>query len=198
MPETLISTDDIIVLGPPEVVELLVDVGPQGIRGNKIYSGQGNPNTLSGFIPSGETVQLNDMFVDYTSSGGAYLYQYLNDPVLGNTWKGIVKVSPVLFAKNYSATFTTGSFTQNIPLSTILPDYSSTQIQAITSADIFNIQFNILGSDPIASSVAKSIVTISDVKNLQLVFKAVSVTTSATTNLTGAQTVQVFISVVTP
>lgn len=197
MADVLLNTADIVVFGPPEVVDLLVDVGPQGIRGNKIFSGNGDPRDPTTILPS-EPIQLNDMFLDISSSGGSYLYQYLNDPALGDIWTPIVKVSPILFAKNYSLTFATGTVTKDIPLSEILPDATSSEINAITSADTFNVQFNIVNSLPIASSVTKSIQTISSVKNLRLVFRGVSFTGSTATNLTGAQSVQVFVSVVTP
>lgn len=35
MADVVLSNDDITVLGPPEVVELLVDIGPTGQRGSK-------------------------------------------------------------------------------------------------------------------------------------------------------------------
>lgn len=198
MTDVLLNTADIVVFGPPEVVDLLVDVGPQGIRGTKIFSGEGDPRTNPENLPSGETIQLYDMYIDISASGGSYLYQYINDNTLGDVWTPIVKVSPILFAKNYALTFATGTVTKDISLSEILPDATSSEINAITSADTFNVQFNIVNSLPIASSVVKSIETVSDIKKLRLVFKAVSFSSGTASDLTGEQSVQVFISVVTP
>jgi len=198
MTDVLLSTADVVVFGPPEIVDLLVDIGPQGIRGTKIFSGEGDPRTNPENLPSGETIQLYDMYIDISVSGGSYLYQYINDNALGDIWKPIVKVSPVLFGKNYSLTFASGTVTKDIPLSEILPDATSSEINAITSAATFNVQFNIVNSLPIASSVVKSIETVSSVKNLRLVFTAVSFSGGTASNLTGEQSVQLLVSVVTP
>ena len=65
MPDVLLSNDDITVLGPPELVEVLVDIGPTGQRGSKFFVGTGEPNTLttSGTIFS-ETINLYDMYIN--------------------------------------------------------------------------------------------------------------------------------------
>ena len=44
MPEVLVSTDSITVVGPPNIVEVLVDIGPTGTRGNRFIVGSGDPN----------------------------------------------------------------------------------------------------------------------------------------------------------
>ena len=43
MPDVLLNNDDITVLGPPETVELLVDIGPTGTRGSQVFVGVGDP-----------------------------------------------------------------------------------------------------------------------------------------------------------
>ena len=47
MPDVVLSNDDLTVLSGPEVIELLVDIGPTGTRGSKVFVGIGNPNSVS-------------------------------------------------------------------------------------------------------------------------------------------------------
>ena len=77
MPDVLLDNDDITVLGPPEIVELLVDVGATGTRGSQIFVGIGDPNV----VEIGQTPLLNDLYIN--ASPGAdygYLYQYVSQP----------------------------------------------------------------------------------------------------------------------
>ena len=75
MPEVLLSNDDVTVLGPPSQIELLLDIGPQGLRGSQVFIGTGDPNS----IEIGQEPELNDLFIN-TSPGPdyGYLYQYLS------------------------------------------------------------------------------------------------------------------------
>ena len=115
MPEVLLSNDDITVLGPPSVIELLVDIGPQGLRGSQVFVGVGNPNT----IVIGQEPELNDLYIN-TSPGPdyGYLYQYIAQPG-GNTWVQVLQLNPTIYSKNYAATFSSGSASLIIPISDI-------------------------------------------------------------------------------
>jgi hypothetical protein len=61
--EVLVNTDDITVLGPPPVVNVQLDIGATGIRGNKVFVGTGSPNsfTSNGTIFN-QTLYLNDLY----------------------------------------------------------------------------------------------------------------------------------------
>jgi hypothetical protein len=65
MVDVLLNTEDVVVLGPPETIDVLVDIGPQGTRGTKFIVGSGEPNgqTSSGVL-LGQTLILNDMYID--------------------------------------------------------------------------------------------------------------------------------------
>ena len=66
MPNVLLANDDITVLGPPEIVEVLVDIGPKGERGSKVFVGLGDPNS----IEIGQEIKLNDLYAaDYSGAG---------------------------------------------------------------------------------------------------------------------------------
>ena len=62
MVDVLLNTEDVVVLGPPDSIDVLVDIGPQGTRGSKIIVGSGDPNTLtSNGVLLGTTLILNDI-----------------------------------------------------------------------------------------------------------------------------------------
>ena len=106
MPDVLLSNDDVTVLGPPNTVEVLLDIGPTGTRGSKVFVGSGDPNgeTVSGVI-FGQTLVLNDLYIN-TSPGPnyAYMYQYISQPG-GNTWIEILELNPTLYSKAHTTTY---------------------------------------------------------------------------------------------
>ena len=94
MPDVVLSNDDLTVLSGPEVIELLVDIGPTGTRGSKVFVGIGNPNSLSGL---GQI--LNDMYIN-TAPGEnyGYLYQYVSEPG-GDSWVEVLRLNPTIYSK---------------------------------------------------------------------------------------------------
>jgi restriction endonuclease S subunit len=185
MPSVLLSNDDVTVLGPPEVVELLVDIGPTGTRGSQIFVGLGNPNLVS----IGQTPLLNDIYLNI--SGGdeySYLYQYVSEPG-GNTWIPVLKMNPVLYSKINSLSFTSGNATLTIAIADIA-NVTGTPL----TADNFNIQYNLMSENPIASSI--EVPTLVDPDYLVINFHAVKYSGSSWSNLSGAVKVNLFISIV--
>ena len=93
MPTVVFTNDDVTVLAPPPVVEVLVDIGPQGVRGSQFFVGVGNPNS----VDIGQTVNLNDLYIN-TSPGGelGYLYQYVSEPG-GDTWVQVLDIYTLQF-----------------------------------------------------------------------------------------------------
>lgn len=95
MPEVLFNNDDVTVLGSPESIDLLLDIGPQGIRGSRFFTGS--------FIPTNETtiggiaVQLGDFYLNISqaTSEYSYLYEYVSQPG-GNVWIARIAVSPTI------------------------------------------------------------------------------------------------------
>lgn len=189
MVDVLLNTDNVVIFGPPEVVDVLVDIGPQGVRGSKIFANTGNPNSNPDKVT--ETPLLNDIYIDISANGGSYVYQYINE-ISGNIWVEILKLSPAIFSSNYNITFTTGAGSVDIPITSISPDINLTTV----TASQLNVQYNIEGTLPIAAAVTKSIVTVSDIKYLRLSFKGVSFDSGTATDLSGEKTVQVFVSVI--
>jgi len=145
MPDVLLSNDDITVLGPPAVVELLVDIGPTGTRGSQVFVGVGDPNS----IVIGQTPILNDLYIN-TSPGGelGYMYQYVSEPG-GDTWIKVLDLNPSIYSINYEAIFSAGTTSITIPISDIV-DVTGAPL----TADNFNVQHSITHSNPIASSIS--------------------------------------------
>lgn len=183
MPEVLLSNDDITVLGPPTTIELLVDIGPQGIRGSQVFVGTGNPNS----IEIGQEPELNDLFIN-TSPGAnyGYLYQYVSEPG-GDTWIEILKMNPTIYSKNHSVTFTSGTAEVIIPIA----DITTTETALI--ADNFSIQYSIAHDSPVASAMTLVSATTS---NLVIDLEAVEYVSSAWSNLAEEVVVHFFITIV--
>lgn len=145
MPEVLLSNDDITVLGPPSIVELLVDIGPQGQRGSQVFVGVGDPNA----IEIGQTPKLNDLYINASPGGEyGYMYQYVSEPG-GDTWIKILDLNPVIYSKTYSANFVDGIANIIIPISDIVTVTGSPLI-----ADNFHINCTINNANPIALSIS--------------------------------------------
>ena len=143
MPDVLLDNDDITVLGPPEVVELLVDIGPTGTRGSQTFVGVGDPN----IVEIGQTPILNDLYIN--ASPGAdygYLYQYVSEPG-GNTWIEVLELNPTIYSVNHTTTYTNGVAQIVIPISDITSATSLT-------ANNFSVQFSIVNDNPIAASMS--------------------------------------------
>jgi hypothetical protein len=162
MPDVVLSNDDLTVLSGPEVIELLVDIGPTGTRGSKVFVGVGNPNSVSL-----STKILNDLYINSApGSDYGYLYQYVSEPG-GDTWVEVLKISPSIYSKNHTVTFASGTSADSGSGTIVIP---ITDITAVTGldADNFSVQYSIVNAKPLASSLAS--VTISStnlVINLQ-------------------------------
>lgn len=186
MPEVLVSNDDITVLGPPPIVELLVDFGPQGIRGSQFFVGVGNPNTTS----IGQTPNLNDLYLN-TSPGGSlgYIYQYQASPG-GNSWVEVLNIYPSVYSINYDVTFESGSAEVIIPIADIV-----TVTGSPLTAENFSVQYSIVHTNPIASSMEiPPLVSPGD--NLVINFEAVEYASSTWSALDQAVTVHINITIV--
>lgn len=162
MPDVLLDNDDITVLGPPETLELLIDIGPEGARGSQIFVGVGNPNTEE----IGQTPLLNDLYIN-TSPGAdyGYLYQYVSQPG-GNTWIEILELNPTIYSKNFLTTYTNGEASITIPISDIVTSTATPLV-----AENFSVQYNIVNDNPVASSMSIPAL-VGDGEDLVINFKA--------------------------
>jgi hypothetical protein len=191
MVDVLLNTEDVVVLGPPDSVDVLVDIGPQGTRGSKIIVGSGEPNaqTSSGVL-LGTTLILNDIYIQ-TDPGAdyGYMYQYVSQPG-GNTWIEVLSISPAIYSAIETIPFTSGAGSITIPISNIV-----TVTGSPLTASNFNVQFQIEGANPIASSMEIPALAGAGT-NLVINFDAVQYSGGSWSALTGSKTVHIFISIV--
>jgi hypothetical protein len=186
MVDVLLNTDDVVVLGPPETIDVQVDIGPTGQRGSQVFVGSGDPNV----VDIGQTPIYNDLYIN-TNPGTdySYMYQYISQPG-GDAWVEILSINPAIYSSIATATFTTGSASVTIPVANIV-----TVTGSPLTASNFNIQYSIEGTDAIASAVAIPAL-VSPGTNLVLNFKAISYNGSTWANLTGSKKIHLFISIV--
>lgn len=182
----LVANDDLTVLGPPATLEVLVDIGPQGIRGSQFFVGVGNPNLVN----IGQTPQINDIYLN-TSPGGevGYIYQYQAQPG-GNTWVQVLDIYPTVYSINYEVPFTSGSGSATIPVSDIV-EVTGTPL----TAENFSVQYSIAHTNPIASAMAiPALVGSGD--NLVINFDAIEYSGGSWSALDEEVTVHILITIV--
>ena len=144
MPDVVLNNDDITIFAPPAIIELLVDIGPQGTRGSQFFVGVGNPNSVS----IGQTPNLNDLYIN-TSPGGelGYLYQYRSEPG-GNVWIEVLDIYPSVYSENAQVTFEAGTSEVIIPVADIV-----TVTGTPLTSENFSVQYSIAHTNPVASAM---------------------------------------------
>ena len=191
MVDVLLNTEDVVVLGPPETIDVLVDIGPQGTRGTKFIVGSGEPNaqTSSGVL-LGQTLILNDMYIDVSPGVDyGYMYQYVSQPG-GNTWTQVLKINPAIYSAIETVSFSSGNASITIPIANIV-----TVSGSLLTKSNFNVQYQIEGANPIASSIEIPAL-IGAGTNLVINLHASQYSGGSWSVLTGSKTVHLFISIV--
>ena len=186
MPDVLLSNDDVTVLGPPNTVEVLVDIGPTGTRGSQVFVGVGDPNVF----PIGQTPLLNDLYINVSpGTDYGYMYQYVSEPG-GNVWSQILEISPTLYSKLYATTYVAGVAQVVIPISNIV-----TVTGSPLASNNFVVQYSIAHNNPTASSITVPAL-VGDGTDLVINFSAIEYTGSVWQNLDEEVTTHLFISIV--
>jgi hypothetical protein len=191
MVDVLLNTEDVVVLGPPETIDVLVDIGPQGTRGTKfiVGSGEPNPQTSSGIL-LGQTLILNDMYINVAPGVNyGYLYQYVSQPG-GNTWIQVLHMNPAIYSAIETISFSSGNGSITIPIANIVTVSGSP-----LTASNFNVQYQIEGANPIASSVEVPALAGAGT-NLVINLHASQYSGGSWSALTGSKTVHLLISIV--
>ena len=144
MVSVVLNNDDVTVLAPPAIIEVLVDIGPQGTRGSQFFVGVGNPNSVS----IGQTPNLNDLYIN-TSPGGelGYLYQYRSEPG-GNVWVEVLDIYPSVYSENAQVTFESGTSEVIIPVADIVTVTGTPLV-----SENFSVQYSIAHTNPVASAM---------------------------------------------
>jgi len=184
MAEVLLDNVDLTVFGGPTTLDVSVDVGDQGVRGSKIWAGPGNPDIYT----TESELLINDLYVNTATTGSfpGWLYQYILAPG-GPEWTPILLLNPSQFSAISSTTFTTGSATINIPV-------SSLTTANVTDVTKFIVRLNVENANAVASAFTYSLTGTHPNKNIAIVVKGASWNGTTWSNLTGAQNVHLFIS----
>lgn len=186
MPDVVLNNDDVTVLAPPAIVEVLVDIGPQGIRGSQFFVGVGNPNS----VDIGQEPNLNDLYIN-TSPGGelGYLYQYRSEPG-GDVWIEVLDIYPSVYSENAQVTFEAGSAEVVIPVSDIVTVTGTPLV-----SDNFSVQYSIAHTNPVASAMQIPAL-IGAGENLVINLEAVEYASSAWSALDESVTIHLNITIV--
>lgn len=156
MTNIFVSSDDVKVIGGTANVNVDVDFGPKGDRGNLFLVGYGDPNTISHSV----TLQLLDLYINVQATDEDYLvmYQYVNQGGV-NTWVQTSKLMIDKFSVIRQVSFTDGVATSPVDfkVSNIVP---MSLVSGLT-AENFNIQCTFSHPEnPIAHSIAVNPITI--------------------------------------
>jgi hypothetical protein len=156
MTEVFVSTDDVKVIGGTANVNVEVDFGPQGDRGNLFLVGYGDPNT----IMHSTDLQVLDLYINVRSTDEDYLVIYQLQNVAGiETWVETGKLITDKFSAIRNISFLDGKATDSVDfkVSNIVP---MSLISGLTSLN-FNIQCTFQNSEnPVAHSVIVKPITI--------------------------------------
>lgn len=95
--DIVLENDDIVVLGPPTSIDIAVDIGPQGDRGSRTFTGSVDPNTYTsaqfetvfGIVPI-----YGDIFIQ-VNSGSDYGKYYIYNPATSQ-WDIILTLNNLL------------------------------------------------------------------------------------------------------
>jgi hypothetical protein len=157
--DTIISNDELVVVGPPASVSVSVDVGPQGERGSQFYYGVGLP-TAAANAASLVDARINDLYIN-SELGGNYGTVYKLNAIPGGTaWQGILKFQPLSYSIQQPVDFVSGSGSISIPLADFYPNASEN-----LSSDTILIQATAELNNPAFISISnKNIQEISTVK----------------------------------
>jgi len=154
--DVVVNTDDLVVLGPPDVIDLAISVGQQGPRGATFYAGSGSPNdsvVSQNIFGTTITPVAGDLFINI-ATGPEYGWLYIYNPkVVGDQWDELIRLQPPVFSSAYEETFASGLSTVSVPLASILPT-GVTQ----SNPDNYIVTITPIYSDPVVLTInSKSI-----------------------------------------
>jgi hypothetical protein len=156
MTNIFVSSDETKVIGGTANVNVEVDFGPKGDRGNLFLVGYGDPNTISHEVD----LQTLDIYINVQATDEDYLviYQYQNNP--GSiTWVEVGKLMTDKFSVIRTVEFQNGEATDPVDfkVSNIVP---MSLISGLTEQN-FNIQCTFSHPEnPIAHSISVNPITI--------------------------------------
>jgi hypothetical protein len=155
--DTIISNDELVVVGPPASVSVNVDIGPQGERGSEFYSGVGTPTQNAASLVD---AKVNDLYINSLLGGNYGVVYKLNAVPGGSSWQSILKFQPISHSVQKSVNFTSGTGSVSIPLA----DFYSNAPENLNPDSILVQAISELNSPAFISISNKDIQTVSTVK----------------------------------
>lgn len=197
MAEVILSSDELTVLGGPTEISVDVDFGPQGDRGSLILYGLGKPTEVQ--LP--EVPRVYDSYINLLTSDDEYrsMYQYIAGDGGTLTWVRLFKLTPNIYSENLQRSFTNGSVSVSIPLAAIVASdpQDSQEFLGNPQAENFNIQCNVLGTNPVSLAVSVSEIEISNnLTSLPITISGIEYVSGEWQPLSGPKTVHLLITVV--
>jgi hypothetical protein len=182
---TVVSNEDLVVLGPPSSVSVSVDIGATGERGASFYTGFGDPNTNSLFYSSSDLPKIGDLYLR-RDLGANYGVIYRLVTVTGGTsWQSVLKFQPITYNLSTPASFNSGVASVTFPLEDF---YFNAPID-LNVQDII-IQATVELDNPVMLSISnKEIKTVSSVKSLITEITAAQLSSGTVSLLSGSATI---------
>jgi hypothetical protein len=149
MTNIFVSSDDVKVIGGTANVNVEVDFGPQGDRGNLFLVGYGHPNTVSHSV----TLQLLDLYINVQATDEDYLVMYQYQNVSGiNTWVETATLMTDKFSVIKQVAFTSGVTTSEVDFK--ISNIAPLSLVGGLTAENFNVQCTFSDpTNPIAHSI---------------------------------------------
>jgi len=157
--DTIISNDELVVVGPPSSISVSVDIGPQGEAGSQFYSGIGLP-TAAANVASLVDAKINDLYINRLLGGNYGVVYKLNAVPGGSSWQAVLKFQPISHSIQKLVNFTSGTGSISIPLA----DFYSSAPEGLDPNSILIQATSELNNPAFISISNKSIQTISGVK----------------------------------
>jgi hypothetical protein len=170
--DTIISNDELIVVGPPASVSVSVDIGPKGERGSQFYSGVGTPAQNAASLID---ARINDLYINRLLGGSYGVVYKLNAVPGGSSWQPILRFQPISYSVQKLVNFTSGTASVSIPLA----DFYSNAPESLDPNSIL-VQATLELNNPAFISVSdKNIQTVSTVKTFIAELKGAEVSSGS-------------------
>jgi len=182
--DTIISNDELVVVGPPASVSVSVDIGPQGERGSQFFTGVGPPSENSSILTS---AKINDLYINRRLDGGKYGVVYKLDAIPGGSiWQEVLKFQPLAYSVQKIINFSAGSGSTSIALA----DFYSSAPEGLDPNSIL-VQATAELNNPAFISISdKSITEISSTKTFIIQLKGAELS-SGTVSLLSSSAIPV-------
>lgn len=132
---SIVLSDSITVFGPPEVIEVGLEIGATGERGSYIYTGSVDPNTNPVLFESNPQ-KIGDLYLRTSNNN---LYQYSSLPG-GDQWQIITNLN---VSEKVTITEQTSSYTLQLLDQETMIKMNSSSANTLTVPSNSSVQFDV-------------------------------------------------------